>query len=422
LLILTTLPNSILIKYQINQMITVLKNKSTFALLVAVISIVATTTGCKGKKDIDNSSDTNSTEYITIKKSDTATIKLSEVFHKIKLIPLKNNEAGAKKLDKIIFHKDKIFIMDREIGKGIFMYDANGHFLMRIGTVGKGIEDVENLSDFDINDDNIIVSEYPNKLFVYDVGGKLLNEKQLKFEFSSFISIPGGYLFYDSYRGGNNDMGTDNYNIIRTDLKLKFQQGYLPYQAEMMKNSVVSYPSNFQRIGNEILFSQSFTNVVYAFKNNKLEKKVKIKFEYIPLPEKISKNFISPKTINEIFNAPYAHLMAPFYDNANYGVYRCAYAGKDLYLLRTPHRSIMINDLQDDFYGVPNYSFCGAIDENRLLGSINWDAAYLMMTNTKSSYLEKGNPYKVKLDKLLKEYQLDLERPSPVIAVFEFGK
>ena len=189
----------------------------------------------------------------------------------------------------------------------------------------------------------------------------------------------------------------------------------------MMKNSTISYTSNFQRIGNKVTFSQSFTNTVYAFNNNKLEKKVQVNFEYIPLPEKISRNFISPKIINEIFNAPYAHLMAPFYSTDNYGVYRCAYEGKNRYILRAPGRTLVINSFLDDFYGVPNYKFCGANDENHLLGSIVWESAFLVMTNAKSSYLQKGNPYKIKLDKLLEKYHLDLEKTTPVIAVFEFN-
>ena len=208
-------------------MIKAYKNKSAFQHIMAAIFMMATITACKGKKEIDFSLDSKSKEYITVKKSDSATVKLSEVFREIKLIPLKDNENGAKKLDKVIFHKDKIFIMDREIGKGVFMYDAEGKFLMRIGTVGKGVEDIENLSDFDVNDDNVLVSEYPNKLFVYNLSGKLLKKHRLKFEFSSFITIENGYLFYDSYQGATNDVGTDYYNIIRTDSKLKFKEGYL---------------------------------------------------------------------------------------------------------------------------------------------------------------------------------------------------
>jgi hypothetical protein len=391
--------------------------KNTFAINCLIILLA----GCGLRESDESVPEQKAQEYITIKKTDTLSCKLSEIFEKIELVPLRNNANGAKVFNKIIIKDNYIYVMDKERARGVFQYSRQGEFLQKFGAPNDSIAKPSDLSDFDVFDNKIILSYHANLLLSFDVKGKLLKKQTSEFTFSSFISIKGGYLFYVGYASAASNTGADYFNVVRTDSTLKFNEGYLPFQPELLHSSVAGYASHFQRIDTNILFSQSFTNRIYSYEKGTLNNKVQVNFVDNPLPEKYTDGYVDKASMATIFKTGYAQLLAPFFYTSKYGFYQASLGASSGYIVRGPGKLFVMESYYDDFFGVPIYDFAGVVDSQTLVGTINWLSATLALIEPESDYLKPGNPYKVKLLKLLKKHNIkQTYEADPFIAIFKF--
>ena len=310
-----------------------------------------------------------------------------------------------------------IYILDKELAKGVFIYSKDGEFIRRVGSIGRGPGEYGGVSDFDFDDNKIIISDHPNKLLIFNEKGDFISRMTSDFTFSSFISVDNGYLFFNSYRSS-----VDNsfFNVIKTDKNLKFMQGYLPYKKELLHSNTLSYVSHFVRTDNEILFSQAFTNTIYSYKNGQFAAKIKFNFESKPIPEKLTTEFLKPEDLVNIFTSGYSRLSEPFYSSSQNGFYSIIYNGTDKYVVQTHNKkTIIIDYYYDDFFGIPLYSFKG-ISQNRLIGTVIWGSVLSTLNNPKSNYNLKKPQLKAKLLGFMNKYKLNSEDSEPVIAIFEF--
>lgn len=385
---------------------------STLLILLISISI-----GCNPANKNEKETINNPKEIITIKTADAVELNLSKIFDTITFIPLRNNKTGAVSVDKIIFNKDKIYILDKKFAKGVFIYSKNGDFIKRVGNIGRGPGEYGEINDFDYYDNKIVISDNPNKLLIFNEKGDFISRMISDFTFSSFISADNGYLFFNSYRSS-----VDNsfFNVIKTDKNLKFMQGYLPYKKELLHNNTLSYKSHFVRTDDEILFSQAFTNTVYSYKNNLFKAKIKFNFESKPIPENFTTEFIKPEDLRNIFTSGFSHLSEPFFSSSQNGFYKILYNGADHYVVQAPSKKILIVDYYyDDIFGIPLYSFNG-ISQKRLIGTINWESVLMTLSDPSSDYNLKKPQLKAKLLGFMNKYKLNSEDAEPVIAIFKF--
>lgn len=384
-----------------------------------LILLISISIGCVPASKNEKETINNPKEIITIKTDDAVELNLSEIFDTITFIPLINNKTGAVSVDKIIFVKDKIYILDKKFAKGVFIYSKNGEFIKRVGNIGRGPGEYDGVSDFDFDDNKIIISDHPNKLLIFNEKGDFISRMTSDFTFSSFISVDNGYLFFNRYRSS-----VDNcfFNVIKTDKNLKFMQGYLPYKKDLLHSNTLSYVSHFVRTDNEILFSQGFTNTVYSYKNGQFTAKIKFNFESKPIPENLTTEFIKPEDLRNIFTSGYSHLSEPFYSSSQSGFYKILYNGADKYVVQTPSKKILIVDYYyDDIFGIPLYSF-KSISQNRLIGTVNWESVLMTLNDSNSDYNLKKPQLKAKLLGFMNKYNLNSEDAEPVIAIFKFKK
>ena len=97
------------------------------------------------------------------------TIFLSDFFSKVTLIPLETNENSLiGHFSGIQIYNELFFVLDKNVAKGVFIFDKEGNFIRKIGNVGQGPEEYIAISDFTIDKIN-------NRLLTIDPESKKIH-------------------------------------------------------------------------------------------------------------------------------------------------------------------------------------------------------------------------------------------------------
>lgn len=142
-----------------------------FLIFNIIISIFA----CNNKP---NTCDINKLDLI---KSDKV-LKLKDVFADFEILSLDTNGGGAfQNINKLVFHDDRYYIMDKTGKRQILVFDSLGVYQCSIGNPGKGKGEYINIEDFTIDEQNnrIVILAYPSTVYTYSLNGKFLFSKKI---------------------------------------------------------------------------------------------------------------------------------------------------------------------------------------------------------------------------------------------------
>lgn len=110
----------------------------------------------------------------------------------------------------------------------ILIFNRNGEFKNRIGLRGNGPNDYIFFNDmkFDLEQGYIYAFErYMNKMYIYDLSGKLLKRIDSKFSFNSFCKSKDGYWIYSCFKKNN----PNGYNLMHIDESMQnMTSGFFP--------------------------------------------------------------------------------------------------------------------------------------------------------------------------------------------------
>lgn len=90
-------------------------------------------------------------------------LRLSSIFSSALLIPLETrDDILLGKINSMQVVGDRLFILDKHIAKGLFVFDLKGVFLYKIGSIGSGPGEFTAISDFTIDTDKGVVYTLDN--------------------------------------------------------------------------------------------------------------------------------------------------------------------------------------------------------------------------------------------------------------------
>jgi len=181
----------------------------------------------------------------------------------IKYIPLETNqESLLGHVAKIMFRLNKFYIYD-DVSHGIYVFDQNGKFLLRISKLGKGPGEYVQLTDFDVDDfGNIYIWDVmTRKLIQYSPNGEIINKfyfKQKVFLHFSVISQSKLLLSYVY------DSGIFKSSMAIFDIKTSDYKEIIPGNEDFQGFSNVRQAfSNIYRTNQAIYFTVLYKPDIY---------------------------------------------------------------------------------------------------------------------------------------------------------------
>lgn len=103
---------------------------------------------------------------------------------------------------------DKIYVLDREYNKAVFIFTQDGHFVNKICKVGKGPGEYLQVADFDVDNktgDVLVFDWDKGEIIDYDITGRYVLSVKLNKRYSSFAKYNDKYLTSKHYSKDKQD-------------------------------------------------------------------------------------------------------------------------------------------------------------------------------------------------------------------------
>jgi hypothetical protein len=188
--------------------------------------------------------------------------KLSSLIKVVELIPLEtNNDCLIGKINKIIISKNRIYILDKNRAKSVFVFNRKGQFVNKIASNGKGPMDILEPADIisrPSTNELLILDGTLGKINTYNEDGEFRETLPLKFHPTHFEAFgTNKYIFATQYP----------YLLTITDLKGKILSNSFKYEADFQRvlmKPIISY-------NNELYFLRFMDNTIYRINEENVE-------------------------------------------------------------------------------------------------------------------------------------------------------
>ena len=227
----------------------------------------------------------------TLKIDSTITINPSEVIADVSFVRLESSRSCfIGMIDQILFANDKIIVFDRRKVKGIFVFDKNGKFLNRIGSLGRAANEYIDPGHIALvpGKDQVAVLDVANKkIKIYRFDGKYVGSEDLPLYILSVEYITenikvGSIIGRQSmsipeHKGASLLMFNKDWQITSSG----FQD---PYQSSMNFNST----NNLTKFADRVYYTPPYEDKIYRVYPDSLQLLYQIDFgdRAMPTPGK----------------------------------------------------------------------------------------------------------------------------------------
>lgn len=208
------------------------------------------------------------------------TVFYSDIFKSFKLITLETNEnCLIGQINKIELFNDTIFVLDKNIGKSLYEFDANGNFIRKIGKLGRGpgkyLAPISFAIDRDIRRIKILDNQ---KVLIYSMTGEFQKEIHLTYDDSPrYIESLNGITYLDhemfQYRASSyllSSVDSFGHTLKRWLDYRDYSKGFrLPFGT----------PNQFTKTSNDIKLTQPFFDTIFSISNNDVKPYISISTE-----------------------------------------------------------------------------------------------------------------------------------------------
>jgi hypothetical protein len=214
---------------------------------------------------------------------------LSSIGTEISYIILEKDDFIVSRIRNLKIHNNYIYIND-ELSSKIAIYSSKGKFLNVINSKGHGPNEYVQITDWDINPENMSIYIYDTgnqKFLAFDTTGQCIKEKNnerkgLKLTFFKH------QLFLYHPRPSNHLFGNDySFSVFDLDFSLIGQQHYSPYKYDV--SDMITWNS-INLVSNELHFWEASVDTVYGIDGNIIKPMFAFNFGKESMPLDIRKN------------------------------------------------------------------------------------------------------------------------------------
>lgn len=229
--------------------------------------IVLSLFGCAKEKVLDY----EVAEPIDIDMSNDNQAEISERLQIEDVLILETTEESLiGNIDKIIQKEDRIYILDRLVAKALFVFDAKGTFLYKIGNVGKGPGEFLSPNDFVVDTDEIkILCDATYKVITFNKSGSFVLETKIPHPILNFHPYSKGVTFFE------------NKPVSDFAIWIEKEGELVGKFIEKNNESIVINPgaSGFKSNGEVVTIRPYQSNVIYEIKDDLFKPKFSLNFK-----------------------------------------------------------------------------------------------------------------------------------------------
>jgi hypothetical protein len=239
---------------------------------ILIIAVLTVLVSCKHEQH----------EQEKIKTIDSTSV-IDSVFNLSKLgdfsnfIPLETNENSIiSGINKIYFIDNHIYILDRDGGKGVFVFNGNGKFIGKIGSTGGGPGEYATIDDFTIDKRNLTVYLLADRrnVLLYGIDGKYIRSFNIDFYASKIEYNNSSDKLY--FVGDNSSDDDSSDNLIIADMNGKKINGFFPNKEFGEHVRILVNP--FNNSDTTVLYRRYLDDNIYALKDDSPHIHYKIDF------------------------------------------------------------------------------------------------------------------------------------------------
>lgn len=226
--------------------------------------------GCNQHKQKNSSTETN-LHVVDLYSSEN--FSENGIVAEVGIIKLEtNSNCLIGKIDKLIVSNDKIWILDKNIAKTLFVFSLKGDFINTIGKVGKGPgEYMEGLNDFfvdSVNNEIVLLSKL-GEVITCDFNG---NFKQLhkieKYYPENMWHTTDSFIFRVNISCNSLKNNDQSFKICVTDRKLKEEK--YQFIQDTFDKDILPFDSGerfYCQSSAGLFFRKNFTDTIYKFES-----------------------------------------------------------------------------------------------------------------------------------------------------------
>ncbi len=159
--------------------------------------------------------------HINIPVNKIEQVKMSDIISEFKVIKLEfTDQSMIGDIQKITVHNGLIYVLDTFGAKSLMVFDINGKFIRKIGSLGKGPGQYLLPKDFIIDTDNDEIEIIDNqKINIFLSNGKYLKDYKIDFASTDFEKLGDNYFLAAG--------GLEDHYIYKTDNNFKIIEKYI---------------------------------------------------------------------------------------------------------------------------------------------------------------------------------------------------
>ncbi|OPZ26322.1 MAG: hypothetical protein BWZ00_01670 [Bacteroidetes bacterium ADurb.BinA174] len=268
--------------------------------LLWIAFVLGITFSCVRKEKTRHKVDFSSIKRIDV--PDNVTIdEIQDIIELDSYIPL-SNEVLVGRVERIIIHDDRVYILDNE--PKIICFNMKGKVVFKIDNRGAGPTEYQNLRDFAIDGNSKRIIAFDNekrKLSFYDLKtGKYLSSIPTLYMAPTEMGFIDGEFFFKNIDIRFDVQKEHQFYLLHSESGKQIDTMYLPHDAVADFN--FDMKSFFYNEGN-LLFVRPFDNIVYALQKAEITPVYEIN-----LPNSLPMKLIEAKMRHiEIPNSGYAY-------------------------------------------------------------------------------------------------------------------
>lgn len=248
-------------------------------------------------------------------------IDMSNIIDNVRLTRLETSEnCLIGQIDKLVFDGKHYYILDKNIGKTLLIFDNNGKFVKKVGGIGKGPGEYLAPTDFVVNDSEIILIDgIGHKIMYYSILGEYKNSVNLKFITKEIYLTKDNNVFILRMGDNRHIKEIDGYELVMINREGKI----LSKAINEGKNIPYSVAINGHFINQKTIYHRPLSNVIHEISDKTISAKYLLDFKGLGLPSDFLKICNGKFDVfAERYMEKYIYLLGAYIETDKYLIFR----------------------------------------------------------------------------------------------------